>query len=126
MFIMFPLPADSSSEEQVDYGSSDGGDGSGAGSNASEASDDDDGSTAMSPAIARAPEVALLKYFIVFDVNGTLIHYKPSRIVAGPKHRMKKSEERARPGLMQLLNFCIDAQFVILFWSCVQEDNLLS
>jgi hypothetical protein len=119
MFIMFTLPAESSSVELSEY------DDSVAGSNASEAEGDDEGSSAMAPAIGRAPEVVSLKYFIIFDVNGTLIHYKPSRIVAGPIRRMKKSEKRARPGLMDFLNFCIDAEFVILFWSCVQDDNLL-
>jgi hypothetical protein len=85
MFIMFTLPADSSSMELLEY------DDSVAGSNASEAEGDDEGSSAMAPAIGRAPEVVPLKYFIIFDVNGTLIHYKPSRIVAGPIRRMKKS-----------------------------------
>ena len=124
MFIMVPLPAECSSEEPLDYKGSDADDVSVSGGNASEEADDAADNTELSPALSPAPEVALNKYFLVFNLNGTLIHFLPGRIQPGSKE-MKKSQRRARPGLREFLNFCLDCEFEIIFWSCVKEDNLI-
>jgi hypothetical protein len=83
MFIMVPLPADCSSQERVDYDGSDGNNLCGANINDLKELDDDAGSTDMSLAIPRAPELALFKYFLVFDVNGTEIRYNPEENYLG-------------------------------------------
>ena len=85
---------------------------------------DSAGSTRLSPALSTGLQVASQKYFLVFDINETLIHYTLEKIMGGKK-RMKKCECRARLGLQEFLNLCVDCGFEICFWSCVMENNLL-
>jgi hypothetical protein len=89
---------------------------------------DDEGDIALTPALlpiltTLKPQVAPLKYFLLFDVNGTLIHFVNPKILGGNKG-MKKGESRARPGLEDCLGWIVDVGMEICFWSCVMEHNL--
>ncbi len=68
------------------------------------------------------PQVVPMKYFLLFDVNGTLIHFSNPKILGG--ERVKRGESRARPGLEKFLGWVLDAGMEICFWSCVMEHNL--
>lgn len=71
------------------------------------------------------PQVVSRKYFLLFDINGTLIHWKKFTIDPSGKSS-KKREQKARPGLTELLDWCLDhsENFEVCFWSCVVERNL--
>jgi hypothetical protein len=64
---------------------------------------DGEGDTAHTQALVPVPtilipQVAHLKYFLLLDFNGTLIHFSNPKILAHDKG-MKKGESKARPGL---------------------------
>lgn len=80
---------------------------------------EDPQNTTISPA-PRA-KVPIKKYFLLFDVNGTLMHFAKGKI---SKKGMTPQVTRARPGLEEFLNWCLNGQFEIVFWSSVQERNL--
>jgi len=70
-------------------------------------------------------EVVPQKYFLIFDINGTLIHFFPRKILSRDT-RMKKSERRFGLGLVKFLHFCVNYGFEIIFSSSIMEYNLIS
>jgi len=81
--------------------------------------DDHDARRALGP--SRSPQVAPRQYFLIFDVNGTLLHYTFGRL---KDQKFRKSETRLRPGLRDFMLFCLQSGFRVVFWSSVKETNL--